>query len=201
MAVFRCPACKGRIGPETTTCPYCGQAVRAASANQAGKAITRLIWFMVPAVILIAVGVILMNNTGSREDGLSEVHADAPSRSTSAAPSPSIADVPSHEIVDRDIYDAPVKTQVELHAVLRQSVTESDLDSLLQKLYTDALATGGFKHHGGKPTHIFIYVYTTREHFASGMGQWIAMLSKTGENAQASTRIKSELIPEASKPP
>ncbi|MEE9555451.1 MAG: hypothetical protein V3W18_14285 [candidate division Zixibacteria bacterium] len=102
--------------------------------------------------------------------------------------------MPTYHVVDRDIYDAPIKTQVELHAVVSGRVTEFGLRQLLQKLYGEANATRGLKYHGGKPTHVFIYLYTSQDHFKSGMGQWIAMLSKIGENSRVDTEVKTEQI-------
>lgn len=104
------------------------------------------------------------------------------------------APMPTYDVVDRDTYDAPIKTQIELHAVVSGTLTELGLKQLLQKLYDEANATRGFKYHGGKPTHVFIYLYTSRDHFKSGMGQWIAMLSKIGENSRVDTQVKTELI-------
>lgn len=102
--------------------------------------------------------------------------------------------LPTYNVVDRDTYDAPIKTQVELHAVVWGTLTELGLKQLLQKLYDEANATRGFTFHGGKPTHVFIYLYTSLDHFKSGMGQWIAMLSKVGEDANIDTLVKTELI-------
>jgi hypothetical protein len=102
--------------------------------------------------------------------------------------------IPAYDVVDRNTYDTPIKTQVELHAVVSGTLTELGLKQLLQKLYDEANAMRGFKYHGGKPTHVFIYLYTSREHFKSGMGQWIAMLSKIGENSRVDTKVKTELI-------
>ncbi len=111
------------------------------------------------------------------------------------------APMPTYDVVDRDTYDASVKTQIELHAVVSGTLTELGLKQLLQKLYDEANATRAFKYHGGKPTHVFIYLYTSRDHFKSGMGQWIAMLSKIGDNSRVDTQIKTELISQlAAKP-
>jgi len=115
-------------------------------------------------------------------------------RPTVPAETEADASMPTYDVVDRDIYDAPIKTQIELHAVVSGTISELGLDLLLQKLYDEANATRGFKYYGGKPTHVFIYLYTSRDHFKSGMGQWIAMLSKVGENSRIDTQIRTDLI-------
>lgn len=113
---------------------------------------------------------------------------------TVPAQTKSDAHLPTYHVVDRDTYDVPIKTQIQLHVVVSGPLTELGLKQLLQKLYDEANATRGFKYHGGKPTHVFIYLYTSQDHFKSGMGQWIAMLSKIGEGARIDTQVKTELI-------
>jgi len=105
---------------------------------------------------------------------------------------PSPVALPTCEIVDEDKYDAPVKTQIKIQGIVSGTVTEPGLNTLLHNLYIKANETRGFKHHGGKPTHVFIYLYSSREHLASGMGQWIAMLEKVGEST--SPRISVNTI-------
>ena len=107
----------------------------------------------------------------------------------------------TYSFVDKDTYDAPVKTQVEYHVVVSGTITEFNLNELLQVLYDEAKSTRGFKYHAGKPTHIFIYLYLSEDHFKSGMGQWIAMLSKIGDNSQVETKIKTEMIAQLDSKP
>jgi len=104
------------------------------------------------------------------------------------------APMPAYEVVDRDKYDAPIKTQITLSAVVSGTLSEAGLKRLLRKLYDEARATRGFKYHGGRPTHVFIWLYTSRDHFKSGMGQWVGMLSKTGENSRVDIKVKAALI-------
>lgn len=104
------------------------------------------------------------------------------------------APIPTYTEVDRDRYDAPVKTQIELHGVVTGKLTELGLNKLLRQLYDKAIATRDFKYHGGEPTHVFIYLYTSREHFKSGMGQWIAMLSKTADDSLPLIQVKTESL-------
>jgi hypothetical protein len=102
--------------------------------------------------------------------------------------------VPMYDVIESNKYDTPIKTQIVIHALVSGRITEVGLRSLLEKLYVEANAMQGFKYHGGKPTHVFIYLYTSRDHFKSNMGQWIAMLSKVGENSRIDTQVKTELI-------
>ncbi len=102
--------------------------------------------------------------------------------------------IPTYEVVNRDTYDVPIKTQIELQVVVSGKITEIGLEKLLQKLYYEVNAMRGFKYHKGKPTHVCIYLYTSRNHIKSGTGQWIAALRKIGEGSEIDIQIKTELI-------
>jgi hypothetical protein len=109
--------------------------------------------------------------------------------------------IPTYDIVDRQTYDTPIKTQIELNAVVSGKLTEIGIEQLLRKLYNEANATQGFKYHGGKPTHVFIYLYTSQDVFKSGMGMWVGMLSRIGENSPIETSLKKELISQSMMEP
>ncbi|HET6441879.1 MAG TPA: hypothetical protein VFH53_05830 [Phycisphaerae bacterium] len=102
--------------------------------------------------------------------------------------------LPEHTVLDVKSHDTPIKTQVEVHAVVAGTITKESLERLLLELYSKAESVKSFKHHGGRATHVFVYLYTSREHFESGMGQWIAMLSKVGSDASPEMCVESELI-------
>jgi hypothetical protein len=138
---------------------------------------------------------------GTSGKGKEQKSTERMAGSATQAPQPTVPaqttpDAPmlTYDVLDRDTYDAPIKTQIELHAVVSGTLTELGLKQLLQKLYDEANATRGFKYHGGTPTHVFIYLYTSRDHFKSGMGQWIAMLSKVGEGSRVDTQVRTDLI-------
>ena len=86
-------------------------------------------------------------------------------------------------ILDEDVYDAPIKTQVTLSVLVSGEISEAGLKTLLNQLYSSTKARKGFKYHDS-PTSIYIYAYTSKERAESGMAQWIAMLQK----AQAETK-------------
>ncbi len=180
-ALVKCKDCGHKVSKRADKCPHCGAPVKHKSSGC--LSVIALLF-----VIAVAIGVISFS--------LDENKSWAPQ-----APKKASAPMPKYEIVDRDRYDAPVKTQIVLNAVVSGTIAEPGLKQLLQKLYDEARATRGFKYHGGKPTHVFIYLYTSREHFKSGMGQWIAMLSKTGEDSGVDTRVKTELISQLTAKP
>lgn len=126
--------------------------------------------------------------------------ATASGASTSQAP-PENDSIPTYNIIDREAYDAPIKTQIVLHVIISGNITEAAIRNLLNKLYLHTNTAQGFKHHGGEPTHIFIYLYTSREHFNSGSGQWIGMLQKVGDLSPAKISVKNELIAPLKEPP
>ena len=88
-------------------------------------------------------------------------------------------DIIKHEILNNEIYDAPVKTQVVLDVlILDKNIDKQTVTDLLNYLYDQSIKRTGFKYHKN-PTNIFIYAYTTKEKAESGMGQWIGMISKS----------------------
>jgi len=92
--------------------------------------------------------------------------------------------LPKYSILDEDVYDAPVKTQVELNILVSGKITEPGLKALLNSLYSSIKVRKGFKYHE-HPTNIYIYAFTSKERFESGMGLWVAMLQLSpGDNRQ-----------------
>lgn len=100
----------------------------------------------------------------------------------------------SVRVIDRQVSDTPIKTQITVHAVVSGTLTEPGLRQVLGRLYDRANARRGFKHHGGKPTHVAVWLYTSEDAFKSGMGQWIANLQKIGEGAWPEITIKAEVL-------
>lgn len=98
------------------------------------------------------------------------------------------------EVVDRKISDTPIKTQVTVYAVVSGTLTEPGLRQVLAKLYDEANATRGFTYFGGKPTHVDIWLYTSKDDFKSSTGQWIANLQKIGEYSTPEIKVKTELL-------
>lgn len=84
----------------------------------------------------------------------------------------------AYEILNEEVYDAPIKTQVVLEILVSGSITAEPLEKLLRTLYDEIVSRRGFQYHTN-PTNVYIYAFTTRERAASGMGQWIAMIDKS----------------------
>ena len=94
-----------------------------------------------------------------------------------------------HSILKDDVYDAPIKTQVQLDVLIEDiAITETKVRDLLNHLYNKAIKRTGFKHHNN-PTNVYIYVYTSKEKAESGMGQWIGMVSKSYDDTQPDINI------------
>lgn len=108
--------------------------------------------------------------------------------------------LPSYEILNEDVYDAPIKTQVTLSILVSGKISEEGLKVLLGKLYSSIKARKGFKYHK-HPTNIYIYAYTSKERFQSEMGLWIAMLDKSYDDAESTIRIKMTQLEQLGKKP
>jgi hypothetical protein len=95
----------------------------------------------------------------------------------------------NHSILKEDIYDVPIKTQVQLDVLISDTViTEQKVRDLLIHLYDKTKDRTGFKHHTN-PTNIYIYAYTTKEKAEAGMAQWIGMVSKSFDETQPQIEI------------
>lgn len=99
----------------------------------------------------------------------------------------------NYVIVDRNLTDTPGKTQVELSAVITGDIDEYTLKETIQFLYEEAINTRGFKHKGGLPTNIYVYIYQSKVHFNAQSGQWIAMMS-SAQGSQPEMRIQREFL-------
>ena len=167
-----------------------------------GKAdpVRRQVRYLVVIMALILAGCGDTQQQGTSVKEKEQKSTERMAGSGTPAPQPTVLaqklDAPmlTYDVVDLDTYDAPIKTQISIYVVVSGTLTEFGLEQLLQKLYDEANATRGFKYHGGKPTHVFINLYTSRDHFKSGMGQWIARLSKVGEGSRVETQVRTELI-------
>ena len=85
----------------------------------------------------------------------------------------------SYTILKDDVYDVPVKTQVQLDVLIEDNeVTEKKIRYLLNHLFNKTIKRTGFKYHNN-PTNVYIYAYTTKEKAESGMGQWLGMISNS----------------------
>jgi len=115
----------------------------------------------------------------------------SPDRSSGSRGDAQAPPVPEYVVVDEEVHDAPVKTRVILHVVVSGWVEESGFRVLLDKLYEEVMRRGGFKFHSS-PTAAFIYVYTSREHARTGMGQWVAMLAKAHADPAPAVTIDME---------
>ncbi len=83
----------------------------------------------------------------------------------------------SYTIVDENIYDKPIKTQIEQHIVVSGVPTKAELQAEILKRYRTALSRRGFRYHN-PATNIFIYVYGTEQQARAEQGLWIGMIAK-----------------------
>ena len=101
--------------------------------------------------------------------------------------------VPQYSVLNEDVYDAPIKTQVTLKLLVSGDISEPGLRTLLNQLYSSTKARKGFKYHDS-PTNIYIYAFTSKERAESGMGQWIAMLQKNYDDVEPTISINERQI-------
>jgi hypothetical protein len=99
----------------------------------------------------------------------------------------------TYSVLNENVLDAPIKTQIELSILVSGEITESNLRELINKLYVSISNRKGFKFHQF-PTNIYIYAFISRKYYESGMGQWIAMLEKNQASTESKILINSNQL-------
>lgn len=85
--------------------------------------------------------------------------------------------LPDYTLLDEEVYDVPVKTQVEISLLVSGNITEEGIEVLLNRLYDKTIKKTGFEYHP-HPTAVYIYAYTSKKDAESAKDQWIALLQK-----------------------
>lgn len=83
--------------------------------------------------------------------------------------------LPPYEVADRQVYDAPIKSQVEIRLIVPKDVTTSALRRILEREYQSAMSSGPYKHHA-KLTHVFIFAHVSKKILADDPGRWLGRL-------------------------
>jgi len=100
--------------------------------------------------------------------------------------------LPTYSVLDEDIYDTALKTQVVLNILVSGEISEPGLRALLDMLYSSIRARGGFKYYN-PPTNVYIYAFTSKERAESGW-LWIAMLHKSYSDVKPTININERQI-------
>ena len=220
MIDFKCPTCgealsvPSSIAGQVETCPTCGNQVPVpdSHARAAQRLATPLSWLSVTTgkitaaavagVLLgmLGMGMLLWNGEDAEErtaDGGATLTSKQGRTSTDAAHSPGIRNaavrMPPYEVLDREVYDAPIKTQVALTLLVPGSSTPEQLRTLLSTLGHEVSRERGFRYHA-TPTHIFMYAYPDRERAEGGGMGWVARLAKVGQGADTKLYVRDEFL-------
>ena len=106
----------------------------------------------------------------------------------------------TYTILEEEVYDVPVKTQVVLTVLVSGGITGPRLEALLTELYSSTKARTGFQHHES-PTHIGIYAFTSKERAEPSQWLWIAMLAKARPDPSPTIFINDRQIAELGATP
>ncbi len=114
----------------------------------------------------------------------------APTENTLPA---SQASLPSFKIVDENVSDTPMKTQVEQHIVVSGQITDGNLHALLRQRHTEISNRRGFQHHNS-PTNIYVYLYETEDKAKAGQGLWLAMSQMSYGETEPKLTVRTDQI-------
>lgn len=81
------------------------------------------------------------------------------------------------KLIDENVSDTPLKTQIEQHFVVTEIPSARALEAEILDRFAAAASRRGFDHHE-MATNIYIYVYGSEEQARAGQGLWIGMISK-----------------------
>lgn len=101
--------------------------------------------------------------------------------------------LPNYEMLNEEIDDMPIKTQVMQSLLVTGDMTPENLRALLQKLYGETKKRTGFEYHE-HPNAIYIYLYLEKAHYENGMAQWVAMLSQSASETTPSISVNEERL-------
>ncbi|MDP8262723.1 MAG: hypothetical protein P9M13_05415 [Candidatus Ancaeobacter aquaticus] len=79
------------------------------------------------------------------------------------------------EILDEQTVDAPLKTEIVQQILIKGDLSKEKITKFIWERYNSLKSRHGFKFHSS-PTNIGVHLYISKEHYNSGMGQWIAMI-------------------------
>lgn len=99
--------------------------------------------------------------------------------------------LPKYDIVYNDVYEIPIKTQVEQRVIVPADISDEDLTRLLNQLYSEVMNKGGYKYVA-KPTHVYIYAHTPNVDYKKEGYNWIGMFSRI-DNKVIGVELKDEV--------
>lgn len=127
------------------------------------------------ALWMLAVLVVLLGGGCDREESRQTLAPDAVRKL--ATPQDDLpASRITYSVVDENISDTPIKTQIEQHIVASNAPTKAEIEAEILQRYRSAMARRGFRHHN-PATNVYIYVYGTKEQASAEQGLWIGMIA------------------------
>lgn len=82
-----------------------------------------------------------------------------------------------------EVRESPLKAQVDLDVIVKESTSEAKLRDLLKKLYGYAQSKRGFKYYSA-PTSIYISIFQSESHAKSGQAQQLIRLVKNKDEVE-----------------
>ncbi len=104
------------------------------------------------------------------------------------------SNLPNFEVIERDVYDAPIKSQILLRVEITDTiVTDAQLAELMTKLSGWEMEKK-MKFHL-VPTHVFIYAFKDKATYEKDASDYLASFEKMGENDPGKFNYKNTLSP------
>ncbi|MFA4948539.1 MAG: hypothetical protein WC674_08550 [Candidatus Krumholzibacteriia bacterium] len=126
------------------------------------------------AVFAVPLLIIVVPRLSRSDDAGPATYVEAASKP--AASNDEFVDLPEYRIIRDELYEIPLKTQVEMDVIVSKNITRGSLENVLNSLHASIRARTGFKYHP-MPTNVYIRIFTSYEKATADIKQPIAMMS------------------------
>ncbi len=178
MGLKICKECGKDISTKAKTCPNCGARVKKSHG---------FLKFLGIIILLFVIWGLIRNlaEEDSTENRTSRFSPPAKEMTKKEGQKPAVRRqkiiMPKYTVLEEDVYDSLIKTQVKLNILVSGEISETGLRALLKKLYSSIKARK-FKYHDS-PTNIYIHAFVSKEiyeAYKSGVAApWVATLQKS----------------------
>lgn len=100
---------------------------------------------------------------------------------------------PTFSVVSNEVYDVPLKTQVERKIVISEKCSSEEIEKFLRNQYDVVRDMDGFQYHS-HPTHVWVAAYHSLETAEGAPSRMLGRISAYGSDKSADLTLDKDLI-------